>query len=69
VKHKRPKTLEFRSYEKEKARRKGKWRMAVLAVLVVVIAVGALTYLLTVAANEPTDPNAAKAPVPAKPSR
>jgi hypothetical protein len=42
--------------------------MAILAVLVLVIAVGALTFLLTIGANEPADPNAAKAPKSSKPS-
>ena len=68
MKHKRPKTTELRSTEKGKARRKGVWRMAILAVSVLVIAIGALTFLLTVGANEHADPNTAKAPVPTKPS-
>jgi hypothetical protein len=42
--------------------------MAILAVSVLVIAAGALTFLLTVGSREPADPNKAKVPVKSKSS-
>jgi hypothetical protein len=60
MKHKRPKTMELRSTDRDKARRQGAWRMAILAVCAVLVAVALIAALIHIGTDVPTDPNAAK---------
>lgn len=59
--------MELRSTAKDKARRKGAWRMAILAAGTLVIAGAVLTFLLMLGTpTAPADPNAkTSAPAPA----
>jgi hypothetical protein len=57
MKHKRPKTMELRSTEKDRVRRKGAWRMAILSVCAVLIAAALITALIKIGSDVPTDPN------------
>jgi hypothetical protein len=65
MKHKRPKTMELRSTEKDRIRRKGKWRIVLLAVCAVIVAAALITLALTLHDKPPVDPNAARKAVPA----
>jgi hypothetical protein len=65
MKQKRPKAIGLRSMEKDKARRKGFWRLVIVAVCAATITIAAVSFLATLDVPDvPADPNkAANAPV------
>jgi hypothetical protein len=66
MKHKRPKVIELRSTEKDKVRRHGQWRMAILVVCTVLVTAALITALIRIGTDVPADPNAAAKHAPAK---
>jgi anti-sigma-K factor RskA len=65
MKQKRPKPIGLRSMEKDKARRKGFWRLVIVGICAAVITIAALAFLMTREITDtPADPNKAeKTPV------